>query len=255
MAIISISTQANSTTSGNRGFNSCPPMNNVRKRTGITSAYTCFSRSSKTFVLFLLGALQLELLSRPLTVQVQAIEQSPFRAVSVLRKANEQDRKERKQQDHQSKSESFLRGPSTAHEASSSSSSSSQLQVQELWFQQRLDHFRSDSRTFSQRYFYSDQYVYSNSNNTDRTGAKTYAFLCCGGEGPDLDESVLVDSVHCSGDMLELAAILFQHHNASVHLYALEHRYYGQSYPTFPDKNDDHGQPQLSSPVTNENLV
>jgi serine protease 16 len=224
------------------------------------SSHRGFSRSSKTFVLFLLSAIQLQLLSQPNgTVQVQAIEQNTFRAVSILRKANEQDRKERQQQ-----SKSKSRGPATttAHEASSkpsSSSSSSQLQgVQELRFQQRLDHFRSDPRTFSQRYFYSDQYVYSNSNSktsnhTDskETTHKEYAFLCCGGEGPDLDESVLVDSVHCSGDMLELAAILFHHHNASVHLYALEHRYYGQSYPSFPDKHN--GQP--SSPVTNENLV
>lgn len=57
------------------------------------------------------------------------------------------------------------------------------------------------------------------------------AFLCVGGEGPALDKSVLVDSVHCSGDMLELAQYIHKEYNISVYLFALEHRYYGKSYP------------------------
>ena len=210
------------------------------------------SRSFKAFALFLLSTLQLQLLSRPNgAVQVQAIEQNTFRAVRMLRKANEEERKQ--QQDRESESSSSLRGPATAQEDKPSSKAQPQEGVYELWFEQRLDHFRSDPRTFSQRFFYSNKYVHTDDGNKDSTSYKEYAFLCCGGEGPDLDASVLVDSVHCSGDMLELASILFQHHNASVHLYALEHRYYGQSYPTFPDVSDD--DETSSSPVTNENLV
>ena len=37
-----------------------------------------------------------------------------------------------------------------------------------------------------------------------------------GGEGPSLDESVLIDSVHCSGDMLELARILHEVSNGAI---------------------------------------
>jgi hypothetical protein len=47
--------------------------------------------------------------------------------------------------------------------------------------------------------------------------------------------------------MLETANRLYREHDdVSIHLYALEHRYYGQSFPTFPNNE---------SPVTNENLV
>ena len=124
--------------------------------------------------------------------------------------------------------------------------------VQELFLEQRLDHFaQSDSTelpipTFRQRYFYSDRYVRASSD--DRGGSpspSSYAFLCMGGEGPALTKHVLVDSVHCSGDMLEMASILHNEHGFDVHLYALEHRYYGQSYPQFSDG---------SSPVSNANL-
>jgi len=66
-----------------------------------------------------------------------------------------------------------------------------------------------------------------------------------GGEGPSLTRHVLVDSVHCSGDMLELASLLHIQYGLDVHLYALEHRYYGQSYPEFEDG---------TSPVSNANL-
>jgi thymus-specific serine protease len=135
--------------------------------------------------------------------------------------------------------------------------------VQELYFMQTLDHFGSTSssstaadsptttsqlqpRTFAQRYFVSHRYVRPNvvpHNN--------FVFVCVGGEGPSLDASVLHDdsSVHCSGDMLYTAQRLFaaaaqRSSDVSIVLTALEHRYYGQSYPNF-----------TSSPVTNENLV
>ena len=63
---------------------------------------------------------------------------------------------------------------------------------------QDLDHFnRQISVTFKQRYFL---------NDTFWTGSSSGApvFLCVGGEGPPLDWTVLVSSVHCN-DMVELA--------------------------------------------------
>jgi len=122
--------------------------------------------------------------------------------------------------------------------------------VQELYLKQQLDHFPEQkgdcNATFHQRYFYSHRYAEA----INRTNAPVYAFLCVGGEGPSLDKSVLVNSVHCSGDMLELARRLHDGHQAIVHLFALEHRYYGKSYPGFTDKDGN-----ATSPVTNENLV
>jgi hypothetical protein len=107
--------------------------------------------------------------------------------------------------------------------------------VQEMYIPQRLDHFLpSHGHNFLQRYFYSDRFVVKNgasSSPQQKQTTKEYAFLCVGGEGPALDKSVLVDSAHCSGDMLELASILHLQHGASVHIFALEHRYYGNSYP------------------------
>ena len=158
--------------------------------------------------------------------------------------------------------------------------------VQELYVEQRLDHFRSQPSTdsgdksnvpfsFSQRYFYSARYIdndieaevdaeanskYTNNNlrhkkhiNTNFPDISesdevpsTFVFICVGGEGPSLDKTVLTNSEHCSGDMLALASILYTERKANVHVFALEHRYYGASYPEFTDG---------SSPVTNENLV
>ena len=65
-------------------------------------------------------------------------------------------------------------------------------------FDQDLDHFnRQIGVTFKQRYFL---------NDTFWSGASSGApvFLCVGGEGPPLDWTVLVSSVHCN-DMVELA--------------------------------------------------
>jgi Serine carboxypeptidase S28 len=98
--------------------------------------------------------------------------------------------------------------------------------VQELFLTQRLNHFApSQGHTFEQRYFYSDRHV-----NDAMT--MQYAFLCVGGEGPSLTYRVLVDSVHCSGDMLQVAAKFHSLYGLSIHLFALEHRYYGNSFPS-----------------------
>jgi thymus-specific serine protease len=98
--------------------------------------------------------------------------------------------------------------------------------VQKLFLTQRLNHFApSQGHTYEQRYYYSDRHVDQNQTN------QQYAFLCVGGES-DLESNALVDSLHCSGDMLELASLLHVHHGLSVHLFALEHRYYGSSYPS-----------------------
>ena len=108
--------------------------------------------------------------------------------------------------------------------------------VQQFTVEQRLDHFHPSSQKFQQRYFYSDRYVKptadkENAKKGSVTETPTFAFLCVGGEGPSLTKAVLVDSVHCSGDMLELAKQVHEQYQASVHLFALEHRYYGKSYP------------------------
>ena len=116
--------------------------------------------------------------------------------------------------------------------------------VQELYMTQKLDHFDpSSTATYQQRYFYTDRYVHT---DDDDTVQKTFLFLCVGGEGPGFDQSVLVYSVHCSGDMIALADRLYHSYHVpiSIHLFALEHRYYGKSYPEF------HNEP----PVTTEHL-
>jgi hypothetical protein len=115
--------------------------------------------------------------------------------------------------------------------------------VQELYFTQRLDHYDpSNPNTYRQRYYYTSRYTMPNAENT-------VTLLCVGGEGPGFDTSVLVDSAHCSGDMLQVASMLFEVYHWNVHVYALEHRYYGKSYPSF-----DEGITTPSSPVTTQNL-
>ncbi|EJK51289.1 hypothetical protein THAOC_29548 [Thalassiosira oceanica] len=100
-------------------------------------------------------------------------------------------------------------------------------------FEQVLDHFsKEDGVTFGQRYFTSDRYV-----SEGGTGEDAVNFLCVGGEGPSLDASVLVNSVHCTGDMVELAKLLHEEHGWDVRMYALEHRYYGESIPS-PKKGE-----------------
>lgn len=151
--------------------------------------------------------------------------------------------------------------------SSSSRSQSASLQdddevdtsdVQELFLDQRLDHFSTypsntnDSQpfTFAQRYFFTSRYTNtSNAKSHIRKNGKesspTYAFICVGGEGPSMTKKVLTQhSPHCSGDMVSMASILSTERNANVYIFALEHRYYGESYPDFGH----------ISPVTNENL-
>jgi serine protease 16 len=140
--------------------------------------------------------------------------------------------------------------------------------VQELYFTQRLDHFDATNlATYQQRYFYSDRYLVEkkkdddnidnidgNDDNHDQSNDNdAITFLCVGGEGPGFDTSVLVDSVHCTGDMLELAQRLSHDYQRSVHVYALEHRYYGKSYPTFTNAHAN-AHANASSPVTIEHL-
>jgi hypothetical protein len=84
--------------------------------------------------------------------------------------------------------------------------SKDQEDIEVAFLEQQLDHYNpywneSVRASLRQRYFYSNRYVSKN------TSLPVYAFLCVGGEGPALDRSVLVDSVHCSGDMLELASV------------------------------------------------
>eukprot|EP01031_Cornospumella_fuschlensis_P033113 gene33113-40055_t len=87
----------------------------------------------------------------------------------------------------------------------------------EFFFEQRLDHFdRQNSATFQQRFFVNETWWSKDVNAP--------VFLCVGGEGPPLDRTVLVNSVHCN-DMVEIAP----KHGAL--LLALEHRYYGPSNP------------------------
>ena len=117
--------------------------------------------------------------------------------------------------------------------------------VQELYFQQRLDHFSSSwtsrRKTFQQRYFYSKRFVSRGGSAPNQHDERpVYAFLCVGGEGPSLDSTVLIDSVHCSGDMIDLAKRLHHEEEASVHMYAIEHRYYGKSIPNLTTTNVDH---------------
>lgn len=83
-------------------------------------------------------------------------------------------------------------------------------------------------------------------NSNDKKKKTTFAFVCMGGEGPSLSKSVLVDSVHCTGDMIELASILHNERGFDVHLFALEHRYYGSSFPN-ATSTADVNMPFLSS--------
>eukprot|EP00977_Amphora_coffeiformis_P011586 scaffold2782_cov182-Amphora_coffeaeformis.AAC.16 len=121
--------------------------------------------------------------------------------------------------------------------------------VQAFYIDQSLDHFRlEDERQFKQRYFYTDRYV-------NPKASREYVFLCVGGEGPALSKAVLVDSVHCTGDMIETARRLYEKGDFSMHMYALEHRYYGDSYPDFEKYEKNDTDPLKKSPVTNEHLV
>ena len=118
--------------------------------------------------------------------------------------------------------------------------------VKELYITQQLNHFDAiDDASFQQRYFVSYRHQSDSS-----AGKPMISLLCVGGEGPGFTKSVLIDSVHCSGDMLELAKRIAKTNTHDVMLYALEHRYYGKSYPEFVDPHTGN----QTSPLSRENL-
>jgi hypothetical protein len=78
---------------------------------------------------------------------------------------------------------------------------------------QRQDHFDgANTNTWLQAYYVNDTFWKPNSDAP--------VFICVGGEGPPLDGSAVVASVHCN-DAVELAPSL------GALVVALEHRYYG----------------------------
>jgi thymus-specific serine protease len=169
--------------------------------------------------------------------------------------------------------------------SSSSSSSPPARQQQQQQQQKKQQHEQQQQqpgngtrqdRTFPQRYFYSNRFVDNSTNNrseidsSNGCGAPTnrmvrsveVAFVCVGGEGPPLDSSVLVDSVHCTGDMLSTAERLYhqshvQAHDErnkncttpaillNIHLFALEHRFYGESFPAVNEEDGEEGSENL----------
>jgi len=93
---------------------------------------------------------------------------------------------------------------------------------------QRQDHFDdSNKRTWQQAYYVNDAYY---------TGGDAPVFVCVGGEGPPLDGSVVVSSVHCN------VAVEWLNETGALML-ALEHRYYGchnvSACPFSPDAPPD----------------
>ena len=79
------------------------------------------------------------------------------------------------------------------------------------YVEQPLDHFNeSNIRTWQQAYYVNDTFW-------DGTGP---VFLCVGGEGPPLDGSVVVHSVHCNNAVETLP-------ETKALMFAVEHRYYG----------------------------
>lgn len=87
------------------------------------------------------------------------------------------------------------------------------LDVDDLWFEQRLDHFQSDEkRTWKQRYFVNDAYY--------RNDSHAPVFLMIGGEAEATKKW-----------MHEGAWIHYAEHFGALCI-QLEHRYYGKSHPT-----------------------
>ena len=79
------------------------------------------------------------------------------------------------------------------------------------YVEQPLDHFNSsNARKWQQAYYVNDTFW-------DGSGP---VFLCVGGEGPPLDGSVVVSSVHCNNAVEFLPEV-------KGLMFAVEHRYYG----------------------------
>jgi len=75
------------------------------------------------------------------------------------------------------------------------------------------DHFDgSNNHTWMQAYFVNDTFW--------KPGSSAPVFICVGGEGPPLDGSAVVYSVHCN-DAVEML------HSTGAIMFAVEHRYYG----------------------------
>mmetsp|Transcript_66044 Transcript_66044/g.137950 ORF Transcript_66044/g.137950 Transcript_66044/m.137950 type:complete len:535 (+) Transcript_66044:76-1680(+) len=78
---------------------------------------------------------------------------------------------------------------------------------------QKQDHFDgSNNNTWMQAYYVNDTFFQAHSSSP--------IFLCVGGEGPPLDGSAVVDSVHCN------VAVEWLQETGAL-MFALEHRYYG----------------------------
>ena len=108
--------------------------------------------------------------------------------------------------------------------------------------EQISDHFdASNNGTFSQRYFVNE--TQWNRPDTAKWDKFSPVLLCVGGEGPPLDKSVLIDSVHCS-DM-----ITYSYYRKSL-TFALEHRFYGSSSPA-----DDYATDALNKYLSTEQAV
>jgi serine protease 16 len=106
---------------------------------------------------------------------------------------------------------------------------------------QKQDHFdASNTRTWQQAYFVNDTFW-------DGSGP---VFLCVGGEGPALDGSAVVSSVHCN------VAVEFLQATKAL-MFAVEHRYYGcHNASACPyDKRDKEPLKWLSSRQALEDLA
>jgi len=87
------------------------------------------------------------------------------------------------------------------------------LESEDLWFEQKLDHFKgSDTRTWQQRYFVNADYY--------RNDSSAPIFLMIGGEGEASAKW-----------MREGAWVHYAEHFGALCL-QLEHRFYGKSHPT-----------------------
>eukprot|EP00049_Salpingoeca_infusionum_P005225 m.89520 g.89520 ORF g.89520 m.89520 type:complete len:500 (+) comp12897_c0_seq1:211-1710(+) len=81
------------------------------------------------------------------------------------------------------------------------------------FFTQNQDHFDgTNTNTWNQAYYVNDTFW--------KAGSDAPVFLCVGGEGPPIDGSVVVASVHCNVAVEYLQA-------KGALMFAVEHRYYG----------------------------
>ncbi|ALC43759.1 CG9953 [Drosophila busckii] len=87
------------------------------------------------------------------------------------------------------------------------------LEAEDLWFEQRLDHFKAENtHTWQQRYFVNDEHY--------RNDSQAPVFLMIGGEG------------EASKKWMREGAWLHYAEHFGALMIQLEHRYYGKSHPT-----------------------